>query len=192
MSSVPHQHYSFAEYLTRERVADYRSEYFQGEIFAMAGGSRRHAMICDNLVARMLEKLRGGPCHPYSSSLRVKVAATGLTTYPDLSIVCGEEKFDDQEKDTLLNPRLIFEVLSPSTERYDRGRKFNNYKQIPTLEEYLLVSQTDPRVERITRQGDIGWVLAVTLGLDATVDFPTLGCSLSLAEIYEGVDFAEA
>lgn len=192
MSSVPHQHYTFAEYLARERFAEYRSEYFQGEIFAMAGGSRRHARICDNLVARMLEKLRGGPCHPYSSSLRVKVEATGLTTYPDLSIVCGEEKFDDQEKDTLLNPRLIFEVLSPSTERYDRGRKFNNYKQIPTLEEYLLISQTDPRVERITRQGDIGWVLAVTLGLDATVDFPTLGCSLSLAEIYEGVDFAEA
>ncbi|MGI8979736.1 MAG: Uma2 family endonuclease [Pirellulaceae bacterium] len=192
MSSVPHQHYTFAEYLARERVADYRSEYFQGEIFAMAGGSRRHAMICDNLVARMLEKLRGGPCRPYSSSLRVKVEATGLTTYPDLSIVCGEETFDDQEKDTLLNPRLIFEVLSPSTERYDRGRKFNNYKQIPALEEYLLVSQTDPRVERITRQGDIGWVLAVALGLDATVDFPTLGCSLSLAEIYEGVDFAEA
>ncbi|MBC7855874.1 MAG: Uma2 family endonuclease [Pirellulaceae bacterium] len=192
MSSVPHQHYTFAEYLARERVADYRSEYFQGEIFAMAGGSRRHAMICDNLVARMLEKLRGGPCHPYSSSLRVKVETTGLTTYPDLSIVCGEEKFDDQEKDTLLNPGLIFEVLSPSTERYDRGRKFNNYKQIPALEEYLLISQTDPRVERITRQGDIGWVLAVTLGLDAVIEFPSLGCSLSLAEIYEGVDFAEA
>ena len=192
MSSVPHQHYSFAEYLARERVADYRSEYFQGEIFAMAGGSRRHAIICDNLVGRMLEKLRGGPCRPFSSSLRVKVEATGLATYPDLSIVCGKAQFDDRENDTLLNPRLIFEVLSPTTESYDRGRKFNNYKQIPTLEEYLLISQTDPRVERITRQGDIGWVLAVTLELDAAIDFPSLGCSLSLAEIYEGVDFAEA
>jgi Uma2 family endonuclease len=192
MSSVPNRLYSAAEYLAKDRAADYRSEFIKGYIVAMPGGTERHAMICDNLVERTRTRLRGTPCHPYSSSLRVKIEPTGNYTYPDLSIVCGERRFDDSLRDTLINPRLIVEVLSPSTEQHDRGWKLRSYQLIPSLEEYVLVSQDEPRIERFLRQGEIGWLMTAVSGLDQTVRFESVNCDLPLTEIYEGVVFGPA
>jgi Uma2 family endonuclease len=118
-----------------------------------------------------------------------QIEATSNYTYPDLSIVCGEWKFEDSRQDCLLNPRLIIEVLSPSTERHDRGWKFRNYQLIPSFEEYLLVSQDEPRIERFSRQGDVGWLMTATMGLEATIRLDSIGCDLRLAEVYEDVLF---
>ena len=156
---------------------------------AMAGGTEKHAAICDNLLERVKSRLRGSKCRPYSSSLRVKIEATSNYVYPDLSIVCGERQFEDDRHDTLLNPRAIVEVLSPSTERYDRGGEFRNYQLITSLEEYVLVSQDEPRVEKFLRQGDVGWLMTVASGLAVSIRLESVGCELSLADIYEDVTF---
>jgi Uma2 family endonuclease len=146
-------------------------------------------LICDNLLERTRAALRGGPCQPFSSSLRVKIAATGNYAYPDLSIVCGEQQFEDKRQDTLINPRVIVEVLSPSTERYDRGWKFKNYQLISSFEEYILISQDEPRIERFLRQGDVGWLMTHATGLEGALRFQSVGCELPITEIYEGVVF---
>jgi len=190
MSSVSSRRYTAGEYLALERDAADRHELVDGQIVAMAGGSEPHATICDNLLERTRARLRGAGCRPYSSNLRVKIEATGNYTYPDLSIVCGEMRLEDARQDTLLNPRLIVEVLSPSTERHDRGWKFRNYQLIATLEEYVLVSQEEPRVERFLRQGEIGWLMTHVSGLENTVRFESVQCELPLTEIYEQVLFS--
>src|SRR6266545_986812 len=141
-----------AEYLALERAADFKSEFFDGEMFAMAGGTRWHSIIEGNLIREFGNRLKGRDCVPYTSNLRVKVQATGLLTYPDLSVGCGEQKFLDLEVDTLLSPTLIAEVLSDSTENYDRATKFDHYKKIPSLREYLLVRQKEPVIEQYIRQ----------------------------------------
>ena len=192
MSSAFHRRYTPAEYLAIERAADQRSEFFNGEILAMSGGTASHAIICDNLLERVKNRLRGGSCRPFSSSMRVKIKATGNYVYPDLSIVCGEWIFEDERRDTLLNPRLVVEVLSPSTERHDRGWKFRNYQLIESFEEYLLVSQDEPRIEHFRRQGDVGWLMTTVAGLDATIRLESVNCELPLAEIYEDVVFGPA
>jgi Uma2 family endonuclease len=189
MSSVPTRRCTAAEYLAFERESAARHEFVDGQIVEMQGGSIRHAMICDNLVARTKTLLRGTPCQPFSASLRVKIEATGNYTYPDLSIVCGEVRLEDSREDTLLNPRLIVEVLSPSTDRHDRVWKFRNYQLISSFEEYVLVSQDEPRIERFLRQGDIGWLMTQTLGLVHTVRFESVAFELPMAEIYENVTF---
>lgn len=178
-----------AEYLARERAAEFKSEFFDGEMFAMAGGTRRHSLIGGNLVREVGNKLRGRPCAAYNGDLRVKIEATGLLTYPDLSVACGNERFLDSEEDTLLTPILIAEVLSESTEAYDRGRKFEHYQQIPTLKEYLLVSQTEPRIEHRIRQPSGDWLLRQAVGMDATLAIPSLDITISLAEIFANVKF---
>ncbi len=155
----------------------------------MSGGSRRHATICDNLLERVKARLRGSVCRPFSASLRVTIKATGNYTYPDLSIVCGKAQLEDREEDTLLNPRVIIEVLSPSTERHDRGWKFKNYQLIPSFEEYVLISQDEPRIERFVRQDDVGWLMTSVTGLDQTLRFDSIECELPLSEIYEDVVF---
>ena len=130
-----------AEYLARERAAEFRSEFYRGEMFAMSGASWAHSVIKDNLAWETRNQLQGGPCRVVTSDLRVKVSATGLYTYPDLLIVCGEPEFEDEVFDTLLNPRVIVEILSDSTEKYDRGTKFTQYRQLSSLQEYVLVAQ---------------------------------------------------
>src|SRR3989440_1590731 len=150
---------SEAEYLRLEREAQIRSEYFDGEMFAMAGGTRAHSLIATNLLRELSSGLKASDCVAYNTDLRVKVEATGLLTYPDVSVVCGEQRFLDEQEDTLLNPTLIIEVLSDSTEAYDRGKKFENYRQIPTCREYLLVSQKEPRIEQFIRQSTGEWTL---------------------------------
>jgi Uma2 family endonuclease len=178
-----------AEYLRIERAALYRSEYFAGEMFAMAGGSPRHSLIKTNLLSELRQRLKGQRCTAYDSDLRILIAATGLYTYPDASVICGELQYDDHHRDTVLNPTLLAEVLSESTEAYDRGKKFHHYQKLPSLKEYLLVSQDSPKLERFSHNADNTWTLTMVSGLDQSLELPSIGVTLSLAEIYEKVDF---
>lgn len=156
MSSATKPHFTPQEYLTLERKSPTRNEYFRGEIFAMAGASREHSLIGANITREVGNQILDRPCESYSNDMRVRVDATGLYTYPDVVVVCGEPEFQDREVDTLLNPTVIFEVLSESTEAYDRGVKFGHYRKIPSLREYVMVSQDRMLVERYTRRGTTG------------------------------------
>ncbi|MEO8272139.1 MAG: Uma2 family endonuclease [Aureliella sp.] len=183
---------SVQEYLNREREAPFKSEYFQGEIFAMAGGSPKHSLIGANFVREAGNALKGKPCAVFNSDLRVRVQPTGLYTYPDASVVCGELEFDDEHQDTIVNPTAIVEVLSDSTEKYDRGRKADHYRQIASLQEFVLIAQDYPHAERFTRQADGSWLFQEEKELSAKLQLPSLGISLELAEIYRNVQFDEA
>jgi len=180
---------SEAEYLVIERAAAYKSEFFDGEMFAMAGGSLPHSRIATNLAIEIGNRLKGRPCVPFNSDLRLKVEASGLITYPDLSVICGPIEFASGSDDTVSNPTVIVEVLSPSTEAYDRGAKFDNYRRMPSLQEYLLVSQDAPRVEQFIRQSGGDWLLRVVAGLESSIELPSLNISLPLAEVFAGVEF---
>ncbi len=179
------------EYLARERRAAYRSEFYRGEMFAMAGATWEHTLIKDNLAAEARNRLKGGPCQVVTSDLRVRVDATGLYTYPDLVVVCEPPQFEDDVHDTLLNPRVIVEVLSDSTEKYDRGAKFGHYRQLPSVLEYVLVAQDRPLVERYVRQADDAWLLTAFSDLTETFEFGSVAVSIPLEEIYRGVRFPE-
>ena len=183
--------YTPAEYLHLERAATYRSEYFRGEIFAMAGGSPQHSRIKTNVISQLNSRLKGQPCTTYDSDLRIK-CPTGLYTYPDASVICAELEFDDDQRDTVLNPTLLIEVLSKSTEAYDRGKKFDNYRTIPSLREYVLVSQDEPTIQRFLRNDDNTWTLTAVAGLDQTIPLRSIGIDLPLSEVYERVDFTTA
>jgi Uma2 family endonuclease len=172
------------EYLAQERAADYRSEYFEGEVFAMAGTSRRHSRIVSNLVIGLGNQLRERGCNIYSNDLRVQVAPTGLYTYPDVVITCGKELLADKQEDTLLNPVVLIEVPSESTEAYDRGRKFAQYQQIAALREYVLVTQGPPWVEVFSRHEQDGWLYRAYHVPDDTVVLESIGCQLRLDEVY--------
>ena len=185
-----------AEYLDLERRAEFKSEFFGGEMFpmvgglsAMAGGSPLHSLIATNLAREFGNRLGGRSCVPYNADLRLKVEATGLFTYPDLSVICGPLQFAPGTDDTVVNPTVIVEVLSDSTEAYDRGKKFENYRQMPSLREYLLVSQKEPRVEQFVRQENDRWLLQEAAGLEATLLVPSLGITLALAEVFANVEF---
>ena len=181
-----------AEYLKIERAAGFKSEFFDGEMFAMAGGTPQHSLIATNLAREMGNRLKSGHCVPYNADLRIKIEATGLYTYPDLSVICGSLQFAQGTDDTVVNPALLVEVLSDSTEAYDRGKKFEHYRQIPTLQEYLLVSQKEPRIEQFIRQPDGRWLLSEAAGLDASLELPSLRITLSLAEVFAKVNFVRA
>jgi Uma2 family endonuclease len=191
MSTAPTRLLSPQEYLAQERQADFKSEYLRGEVFAMAGASYEHTLIKDNLARKAGNQLEGGPCHVLTSDMRVKVNPTGLYTYPDIAIVCDKPQFEDEVFDTLLNPRAIVEILSDSTEKYDRGAKFGHYRQIPSLQEYVLVAQDRALVERFARQADGSWVLTVFEGLSQTFAFASVRAQIALTEIYSRVEFAE-
>jgi Uma2 family endonuclease len=159
-----------------------------GQIMAMAGASRMHNLIAGNLYREVSQQLRGRPCEAYISDMRVKVSPTGLYTYPDVVVVCGDIRFEDDHHDTLLNPTVIVEVLSASTEAYDRGDKFAHYRRLEALQDYLLVSQDKVRVEHYVRQGVL-WVLSEASMLDETVHLASIGCEVALRDIYEKVQF---
>lgn len=178
------------EYLALEREAKFKSEFFDGEMFAMAGGTVIHSLIATNLVSQMRTRLRGKPCLPFNSDLRILVEESELYTYPDLSVVCGPLHTATPEGDVLLNPTLIAEVLSDSTEAYDRGKKFELYRKIPTLREYLLVSQKEPRIEAFSRTKTGPWQFREAAGLSAKLKIPCLDIALSLKEIFANVTFA--
>lgn len=178
------------EYLDWEEDQEGKHEYFHGRIYAMTGGSLEHATIILNLGASLLSRLRDKNCRVFTSEMRVKVDATGLYTYPDLVVTCGEMELERRSKSvTLLNPTLIIEVLSPSTEAYDRGDKFTHYRQLASLTDYILISATKAQAEHFQRQSDEDWLLTVRSGLDAILSLKTLGCELPLSEIYEYVEF---
>lgn len=191
MSTVPKRLLSPQEYLAQERLADLRSEFYRGEMFAMAGATWDHTLVKDNIAREAGNQLKGGPCRVLTSDLRVKVNATGLYTYPDIVVVCEEPQFEDEVLDTLLNPRTIVEVLSDSTEKYDRGLKFAHYRQLPSVQEYVLVAQDRPLVERYVRQADGTWVLTAFNDLAQTFAFGSLPVQIALTEIYRGVEFPE-
>jgi Uma2 family endonuclease len=174
------------EYLTFERQSEEKHEYYDGEIFAMAGASDEHNTIAGNTFASLHAQIRKRPCKVYSGDMRVKTYSTTLYTYPDVTVVCDTPKFEDAEVDTLLNPNVIIEVLSPSTENYDRGKKFQHYRTLDSLQEYLLVSQESVRIEHYVRQGN-QWILTDAASLDAALTLPSINCTLALADVYEKV-----
>ena len=192
MSSQPTTLLSPDEYLELERKAEFKSEYFQGEVFAMAGASRWHGLIVLNVGAELRQQLKARPCETYASDMRLRVSPSGLYTYPDVMVVCDEAQFADDQKDTLLNPNLIVEVLSDSTRDYDRGRKFQHYRTVPSLREYLTIEQDAPHIERWTRQPEDRWLLTEFSDLSQSVQLTSVSCVLSLTEVYDKVKWASA
>jgi Uma2 family endonuclease len=177
------------QYLSIERQSETKSEYLSGEIFSMAGASERHNLIVANLVGEFRSQLKGRPCKVYPSDMRVKIRATGLYTYPDVTVVCGDSEFEDDHKDTLLNPTLIVEVLSESTEAYDRGKKFEHYRSVKSLSDYLLVAQEAASIEYYVRQEDGKWLLSPYKEAHDTIEFASVRCALPLREVYDKVVF---
>lgn len=187
MSTTPKHRYSVEEYLAFEQYSDSKHEYYDGDIFAMAGGSHAHALISGNVHAELRNQLKRVPCTVYPSDLRLKVSPTGLYTYPDVMVVCGEPRLEYLNGETLLNPNLIVEVLSPSTEEYDRTTKFSHYRTLDSFSDYLLVAQDAYLVEHHARQPDGEWVCTEYRGLQAVVPPRSIGCELRLDEVYDKV-----
>lgn len=189
MSTVPIKRLTEQEYLARERKAPFKSEFYRGETFAMAGATREHNVIATNISRGLGNQLAGHKCDVYQSDMKVRVAATGRFTYPDVVVACPPRQFADDQKDVLLNPTLLVEVLSDSTAGYDRGEKATDYRELQSLHEFLLVAQDQPLVEHFVRQTADTWQITRIAGLDATVELASIGCRLTLAEIYAEVDF---
>jgi Uma2 family endonuclease len=176
-------------YLELERAAEIKSEYYRGEVFAMAGASLTHTIIVTNLIAEFRDQLRKQDCTAHASDARLAVETDGLYTYPDVMVICGKPAFIDAHLDTVINPIVIVEVLSKSTSSYDRGQKFESYRAIPSLLEYLTVAQDRPRVEHYARQSDNSWVLR-EIDAGGSIPLQCIAVELSLDDIYEKVDFA--
>jgi Uma2 family endonuclease len=191
MSTVPKRFLTPEEYLAQERRAAFKTEYYQGETFAMAGASREHNLIVGNVVREVGNGLKGQRCEVYPSDMRVKVSATGLYTYPDVTVVCDTPEFEDEHRDTLLNPTLLVEVLSDSTEAYDRGAKSEQYRKLSSLREYLLIAQDRSHVERYMRQPDGGWLLREVAEPDGVVALGSVPVVLPMSEIYRQVAFSD-
>ena len=194
MTALPKPRLTAEEYLAIERAAPFKSEFINGEMYAMAGATMTHALITNNVGGGLWSRLRGKPCRAYSSDLRVHVPDTGAYTYPDISVVRDPPETVSAEKDNLVNPTLLVEVLSPSSEGYDRGAKFLHYQRLAPLRDYLLVAQDQARVEHYAKQTGRGnqWLLTIFSGLETTVPLTSLGIELPLAEIYGGVAFPPA
>lgn len=191
MESALPQHYVTAEeYLARERAADYKSEYFHGEVFAMAGGTRRHNAIGLSTGAAIKAVLKGRGCNVYNSDMRIEIAALNKYTYPNVAVACSGEQIADRD-DVLTNPILIVEVLSPTTESYDRGKKFEHYAAIESLREYILVSQDEPKIESFYRAGldEPGWSYTMARGLDGKLLLRSVDSMILLSDVYDQVSF---
>ena len=191
LQSEPNR-FTEAEYLAIERVAPFKCEFYRGEMFAMAGGSPMHSLIAGNLIRVLGNRLQGRGCLTFTSDLRVKVEMTGLITYPDVSVVCGELRFADAEQDTLINPTLVAEVLSDTTEGYDRGEKFAHFRRVASLQAYLLLSQRKPAIELFLRAEDGQWSLREAAGMEASLGIPPLHVTLPLGEVFANVTFLQA
>ena len=191
MSALPNRKLTAAEYLDIERRAEFKSEFFDGEMFAMAGASRHHNFVNENLSGELHARLKGGRCRTLSRDQRVRIERTGLYCYPDLVIVCGTPEYAVEDPDTLINPRAIIEVLSDSTERYDRTTKYRHYQKLPSVTEYILVSQDEPLCERFTRLADGTWTVTSFVGLDSILVLTSVPVEIPLADIFNGVTFPE-
>jgi Uma2 family endonuclease len=190
MSALPKRYFTPAEYLALEERAEYRSQYVAGEIFAMAGAQPWHNEIAGNIFAGLHGRFRGRPCKAYFADMRVHVPAGELWTYPDIAALCGEPKFEmNPNPHSLLNPQVIFEVLSPSTESFDRGAKFIRYRMMESLADYVLVASERMHVEHFSRNADGSWRLTEYSHHDMVVNLASVEVELSLAEIYDRVTF---
>jgi Uma2 family endonuclease len=191
MSSQPKTYLTPEEYLAIERRAEYKSEYLAGEMFAMVGASRKHNLITVNICVALAQQLKDRPCEVYASDMRLGVPTTDLYAYPDVVVACNEPKFDDYHFDTLLNPILIVEVLSPSTASYDRTKKFGYYRKIESLAEYLLVAQDEYKIEQYIKQPDGRWMLSDISSLEDTIELASTQSTLKLADVYAKVELTE-
>lgn len=190
MSALPYaERLSEVEYLALELKSDIKHEFIDGYLYAMTGASEAHIRISGNIFAVLHGRLRGSSCTVYNSDMRVRIAATGNYTYPDVTVVCGERRFgDDEHIATLLNPTLIIEVLSPTTEGYDRGKKFHEYQTLSSLQDYVLVAQDAARIECFSRGESDTWILTQAEGIDSVMMLSSIDVALSLADVYEQVD----
>ncbi len=183
-------YYQFEDYLAIEReLVDAKNEYLAGEAFAMSGGSYEHSVITANLTSSLANQFKGSPCAVLTSDMRIRVAASDACFYPDLSVLCGQPIFHDARRDVLTNPLLIAEVLSPSTESYDRGSKFAHYRRLPSLRHYLLIAQDRLAVDVFTRQPDDRWLLASYETPHAVIALHEPDCQLPMQEIYDRIVF---
>ena len=184
--------YSPKEYLELERQAETRHEFVDGIIYAMAGESLSHSQICVYLAGEVRAKLKGKDCQALSPNMKVRAESKGMFAYPDLTIVCGKPLFHDKQKDVLLNPKVIIEVLSPSTQRYDKAKKFFRYrKELPSLTDYILIYQDAPFIEHHEKMSDGRWAHNAADGIDDILQLNSIEIELSLREIYDRVEFAE-
>ncbi|HLQ45721.1 MAG TPA: Uma2 family endonuclease, partial [Planctomycetaceae bacterium] len=174
MSAIPKPTYTPEEYLVVERDSEIRHEFYRGELFAMAGATAAHNQIALNVASGLMAELRGKPCRVFALDMRVKVRPNGLYTYPDVAVACPPIEFEDDTRDTLLNPKVIVEVLSKTTEKYDRGKKFDLYRELASLQQYVLIAQSEARVASYVRQADgVAWLMVPGDGPEGTLDFPT-------------------
>lgn len=188
MQAIAERFITEAEFLEWEERQEAKHEYFNGRIYAMSGGSNRHAVICTNVTTATSNRLRGKPCRAVGSEQRVKIEETGLLTYPDASIYCPPSRFEGKDDCNLLTPTVLFEVLSPSTARFDQGNKFEHYKLIPTLRDYVLVHQTRAQVDHFHRHEN-GWLLVTARGLDESIRLESVAIELPLNELYDDIEF---
>jgi Uma2 family endonuclease len=187
MQAQPEQHISPEEYLAGERQADIRHEYFAGEVFAMAGASREHNQISANIVRLLGNQLLEKPCSVFASDMKVKIRKKEKYTYPDIVVVCEKEEYEDEHQDVLLNPVVLMEILSDSTEAYDRGDKFSHYQAIPSCAEYILISQYTFKMERFSRQPNNSWLYTIYQDENDVLSVRAIDCALPLAEVYRKV-----
>jgi Uma2 family endonuclease len=191
MVEVAERYISEEEYLALEECAEIKHEYYRGRIYAMAGAQEAHVLISGNVAGELRQQFKGKPCRAYSNDMRVLISKTRLYTYPDVIAVCGEPRFATSKRTTLLNPTLIVEVLSDSTESYDRGEKFAHYRTLESLTDYILIAQNKTRVEHYVRQPDDRWLLTVIDDPNGSWEIASIGCTLNLTDVYEHVKFPE-
>jgi Uma2 family endonuclease len=177
------------EYLAAERLSEYRSEYLDGSVYPMTGASANHSRIVLNVSTEINIQLRGRRCDVFPIDMKVRLPNSRKFFYPDVVAVCGELEFHDDRRDIILNPDVIVEVLSPSTEAFDRGAKFRAYQTIESLKEYVLVSQNEPLIEQYVRNGEGKWTYAAAEGLESSLTLPSIECTLNLSVVYDKVDF---
>lgn len=189
MALQPKTYLTSDQYLAIERDAEYKSEYYNGEMFAMAGASEQHNLIAVNVAGELRSQLKGRPCKTYGSDMRVKVQSSGLYTYPDIVVVCGEAWFDDDHRDTSANPTVLVEILSKSAEAYDRGERFAQYRRLESLKEYLLIAQDRYRIEHFVRQEHGQWLMSEASDHESVPHLSSIDCTLALTEVYDKVAF---
>jgi len=192
MSALPKpRKLTTAEYFAFEEASPVKHEFHDGELFAMAGANREHNVIGRNLAGHMFAAMQSGPCQLFLSDQRLEIGLRGTYVYPDMLIVCEKPEYAAANRNTLTNPKVVIEILSDSTERYDRTTKFRFYKAIPSVQEYVLVSQGEPLIESYVRRDDGTWTLKDFVGLDATLELQTVAASVSMAAIYADVEFPQ-
>jgi Uma2 family endonuclease len=187
MSAIPNRRLTADEFLAWKRTSESKHEYFDGEIVDFAGTSLDHTRIVQNIVGNFYNQLRGGNCQTFATDIRVRVGKTRAYTYPDILVICGELQVADDQQDTVLNPTVIIEVLSPSTAMTDRVKKFDLYTSLPTLQEYILVNQDRATIEQYVHQADEKWLYTRMTELGNELALPSIGCTLKLTDVYERV-----